>query len=84
MATMNERGEVFEELDLHPVQLEIWRKMAPVQRLEIAMSLSQDLVEANFRLLREQHPEWSFQDARREWTALNYGRDLAEKVYPRE
>jgi len=80
-ATRNERGEVFEKLDVHPVQLEIWRKMTPAQRLDVAMQLTRDLVEANFRRLRSLHPEWSERDARREWTALNYGRELAHKVY---
>lgn len=55
--------------------------MSPAERLAVAMSLTQTLVEGNFRYLRKLHPEWSEVEARREWTALNYGRDLADKVY---
>lgn len=72
---------VFEGLDVHPVQLEIWRRMSPAQRLDVAMQLTRELVTANFRHLRSLHPEWSHRDLMREWAALNYGSDLAEKVY---
>ena len=70
-----------EEDELDPVQVEVYRRMSPARRLAVAMRLTQTLVEANFRYLRSLHPEWSERDARREWTALNYGRELAEKVY---
>jgi len=69
------------EEDLHPVQVEIYRRMSPAQRLAVAMSLTRTLVEGNVRYLRSLHPDWSDVDLRREWTALNYGRELAEKVY---
>ncbi len=68
-------------LDIHPVQLEIWRGQEPSQRLELAMQLSRELVEGNYRELRRLYPLESERQLRRRFTRLNYGHELAEAVY---
>lgn len=67
--------------DVHPVQLEIWRRQEPWQRLELAMQLSRQLVENNYAHMRTIHPDWNERQLRRCWTELNYGAELARQVY---
>ncbi len=73
--------QVYESLDLHPVQLEIWRRQEPWQRLELAMALSQELVEGNFSELRRLHPEESEHQLKRRFAVLNYGESVAASAY---
>lgn len=68
-------------LDVHPVQLEVWRGQEPWQRLELAMVLSRELVEGNFQELRRLYPHESERQLRRRFTRLNYGEELAIAVY---
>lgn len=78
---MSHLPKVYESLDLHPLQLEIWQRQEPWQRLELAMALSQDLVEGNFNELRRLHPDESEQQLNRRFAVLNYGETVAESAY---
>jgi len=63
------------------MQLEIWRRQEPAQRLQLAMRLSQELVEANFANLGRLHPHLDRRQQLRMFAELNYGKELANLVY---
>lgn len=45
--------------DLHPIQVEIYRKMSPQKKLEIAIQLNQSARKLKAAWLRQKHPDWS-------------------------
>jgi Rv0078B-related antitoxin len=45
--------------DLHPVQVEAFRRMTPGQRLEVAMGFIEEMRELRRSILRQEHPDWT-------------------------
>jgi len=46
---------------LHPIQIEIFRKMSPAQKLELAEGLWIEMRELKSAYLRQLHPDWTEQ-----------------------
>ena len=72
------------ELDehLHPVQIEIWRKMSPQERLRLAGELTRATWNRAMEGYRRAHPEQSEAQVLKSFVALLYGEELANQVYP--
>ena len=67
---------------LHPVQVEIFRKMPPEERLRIAQELSRATWNRALAGLGAAHPELTEAQLLKEFVGFNYGQQLAEQVYP--
>ncbi len=68
--------------ELHPVQLEIFRRMSPEQRLRIAGELTRATWNRALEAVARLHPELSEAQVLKKFVGMNYGVDLAEQVYP--
>jgi hypothetical protein len=70
--------------DTHPdaerVQIELLRRATVGQRAEIAIALSQTVIELSRRAIRRAHPDASEQEVGLMFVALHYGQDLADRV----
>ncbi len=49
----------------------------------MCLSLSAHMITMSRRAVREAHPEMTEAEALLEWVAINYGRELAEKLRDR-
>ena len=47
------------ESDIHPAQLEAYRRMSPAEKLNLAMEMRDAAWELKRAYLRSLHPEWS-------------------------
>ncbi len=64
------------------VQLEIYRRMAPERRLELAMQMSDTLRRVAIAGVRGRHPEYSDEQVRLAFLRLTLGKELFAKVCP--
>jgi hypothetical protein len=64
------------------VQLDIYRRMAPSRRLELALQMSDSLRRVVASGVRSRHPEYSEEQVRLAVTRLWLGEDLFRKAYP--
>jgi hypothetical protein len=63
------------------VQIEAYRAMGPLGRLEIAFELSQMLWEISEAGIRSRHPEYSAEEVRKARVRLTLGEHLYKLVY---
>jgi Rv0078B-related antitoxin len=49
------------EVAMHPVQIEIYKKMSPEMKLKIAVQLNRSARELKAAYLRSIHPDWDEQ-----------------------
>jgi hypothetical protein len=72
------------ELDerLHPVQLEILKKMSVPEKARLTEEMSRAVLEARFANLRAEHPDWTERQLLRRFCEILYGSDLAAAAYP--
>lgn len=72
--------------DTHPeayeAQLRADRRMAPHQKAEIAVRLSEAVRELAAGGIRQRHPEYDERDVRKALIALLYGADIARRLWP--
>ena len=66
--------------DMQNAQLRLLAQMAPTQRVELALRLSRDLINASHRAIERAHPELSESDRRLLFIELHYGKELADEV----
>jgi hypothetical protein len=66
--------------DLHPVQLELFRRATPQRRLAMARSMSSTAIEWSRRALRRLHPEMAEREVLLLWAEIHYGRALADQL----
>jgi len=73
--------------DTHPSmaarQIELLRAAGPERRVAAAMAMSRTAIDASRDALRRLHPQLSEREMLRLWVALNYGEDLAKRVFDR-
>ena len=55
------------------IQLEIFRRMTPEQRLKITLDLSEEMRNISLAGLRSRHPELTEEELRRELMRIMYG-----------
>ncbi|WP_394843029.1 hypothetical protein LZC95_38995 [Pendulispora brunnea] len=74
--------------DTHPaayeVQLDVYRRMTPGRKVEIALELSESVRRTARSGIRKRHPEYSEQQVTRALVALIHGRETAQRVWPNE
>jgi hypothetical protein len=64
------------------VQIDIYRRMPPSRRLELALQLSDSLRSVVASGVRRRHPEYSEEQVRLAVTRLWLGEDLFRQVHP--
>jgi hypothetical protein len=64
-------------------QIELLRAAGPERRVAAAMAMSRTAIDASRAALRRLHPEMSEREILRLWVSLNYGEDLARRVFDR-
>ena len=64
------------------VQLEIFRRMSPERRLELAFEMSANLREVVAAGVRSRHPDYGEQEVRLAVIRLTLGDELFFRVYP--
>jgi hypothetical protein len=64
------------------VQLEVYRRMSPVQRLEIALEMGDSLRRLSAAGVRRRHPEYTEEQVRLAVIRLSLGEELFRKAYP--
>lgn len=67
--------------DTHPeierIQIEMLRKAGPTERVRLARSLSQSVMQMSWNAIRKANPQVSEEEINILFVALNYGEDLA-------
>jgi len=66
--------------DAYAVQLELLRRMSPVQRLKKTFALSRQVKRMSMDAIRRHHPEFDENAVRLRFIELTYGKSLAEDV----
>ncbi len=78
--------ESFRPRDTSPeawaVQLAVWKRMTPGQRLDIAVSMSEELVSLTRTGIRARHPEYDDDAVRLAEIRQRVGDDLFSRAYP--
>jgi hypothetical protein len=69
-------------LDAFRIQLEIYRRMSPEERLQQALQWSEDVRELGRAGIRLRHPEYSEQEVQMASIRLRLGDELFRRVYP--
>lgn len=73
-----------QSVDTHPdierVQIELLRKASPAKLFGIVCSLSQSMIQASKKNIRELHPEASEEELKILFVELYYGKELAQRV----
>lgn len=64
------------------VQLEIYRRMSPSRRLELALELSDNVRRLVAAGVRHRHPEYTGEEVRLAVIRLTLGDELFRKAYP--
>lgn len=68
--------------EAHAVQLRAYRAMAPEQRAQIALELSDDMRSIAREGIRMRHPEYSQEQIRRALVRLLHGAEAARRIWP--
>lgn len=66
--------------DIERLQIELFRDATPERRVQIALSLSQQLMALSRRAIREAYPQATEEEVGLMFVAFNYGQDLADRV----
>ncbi len=73
-----------QSMDTHPeierIQIELIRKASPAKLFGIVRSLSQSMIQASRRNIRELHPEVSEEELAFIFVELYYGKELAQRM----
>ncbi len=64
------------------VQLDIWRRMGPAKRVEVAMVMSEELIEVTRLGIRGRHPEYDDDAVRLAEIRQRLDDELSAKAYP--
>ena len=66
--------------EAYAVQLELLRRMSPIQRLRKTFALSRQLKRMSMDAIRRRHPEFDEDAVRLKFIELTYGKALADDV----
>ena len=69
-------------LAAHEAQLIAYRRLAPEQRLEIGLALSDEVREVSITGIRSRHPAYSMAQARHAMLLLTLGDTLYRQAWP--
>jgi hypothetical protein len=68
--------------DAEAVQLAVWRRMSPGQRIELGLQLSEDVRAVTLAGIRSRHPEYDDENAKYALFRLLYGDELFKRAWP--
>lgn len=78
----------FELADTSPEAMKVWiealRRLSPGRKLQLVLEQVDFMNALAMREIEREHPGISEYDALRELAARKYGRELAERAYPRK
>lgn len=63
------------------VQIEIWRRMTPKERLDAAMGLTESMRQLTMRGIRARHPEYSEEEVRLALFERIHGKELVDRIW---
>ena len=66
-------------LEAERAMIEYLRGMTPAQRFQLAMQMSQEVIDASKRAIRREDPEFDEEAVGVAFVAKHYGQELAEK-----
>lgn len=69
--------------EAHQAQFRAYRRLTPDARVAMAVELSESVRLIAIEGIRNRHPQYSDDEVSRALLALLYGRDLAQRVWPR-
>ena len=69
-------------LDAERMQVELWRRMSPVEKAGIVSAISRTVKELSLIGIRIRHPGASDQECLLRLAVLTLGRELACRIYP--
>ena len=64
------------------VQVDIWRRMGPTKRVELALRMSDEVRELTRSGIRARHPEYSEDDVKHAAFRIFLGDELYQKAWP--
>lgn len=67
---------------LHPVQVEIFRRMSMTERLRISQELTRSTWNRALAAFRRRYPELTERQVLKKFVAVQYGQGLADQAYP--
>jgi len=67
-------------VDAKAVQLELWRAMSGLERIQKVVSLSSNLRQMAFDAIRRRHPDFNEEQVRLKFVELTYGKELAASM----
>ncbi len=66
--------------EAYAVQLELVRRMSPIERLRKTFALSRQLKQMSLNAIRRRHPKFNENEVRLKFIELTYGKSLADDV----
>jgi hypothetical protein len=63
-------------------QLAAWRRLGPEGRIRVAIELSEATRQISIEGMMRRHPEYSFEQARREVLRRLWGDTLVDRIWP--
>ena len=66
--------------EAYAVQLELIRRMSPLQRLKKTFALSRQVKQMALNAIRRRHPEFDEDEVRLKFIEVTYGKTLADDV----
>ena len=70
------------DADAEAVQLEVYRRMTPAQRVMMAAQMSEDVRTLAIAGIRRRHPAYSIDDATNAYLGLTLGAELFMQAFP--
>ena len=78
----------YQVADTDPQAMEVWldalRRLTPGEKLRLVLEMIEFTHQLALRQIRAEHPGIGERDMLRELAARRYGRELAERAYPRD
>jgi hypothetical protein len=71
-------------LDAWQIQRDIYRRMSPEARLDLAVQMSEDARRLTFEGIQQRHPDYDSATARRALFRLLHGDALVLRIWPNE
>ena len=66
--------------ETYAVQLELIRRMSPIQRLKKTFALSRQVKQMAWNAIRRRHPDFDEDEVRLKFIEVTYGKTLADDV----
>ena len=68
--------------EIHAMQIEIYRRMTPDRRLELAIEMTAEANAITYRSIHSRHPDYSADEVQLALLRLRFGDELFQKAWP--